>query len=896
MALDPADYKFFAAAPKPTVDPADRKFTPPFATVNNRQLSILDRLPDPAKVYLDPTYRIPVTDVMKMIGIAESGGRWDYNNPDPKSTASGQFQFLKASEKLVGEYLHSLGLIDLYDKNNQWIPIENRPPEEQEAFFRVFAYMPYGKIPGANPGLQNWQASSGRPGEDQYPHTWDTTLPDGQSKMDKLSAIYNSPSARESYDRLLNEYLTIDNHVPSDMTVIRTRYPQNQVTGPPVGNPFPQAVNSVAAAGNVINPQPVTTQQAAPFINRSNAFSSALPAMSQYNDSDTLEGQQRNQELARNAVFATGRFVRDNMLGIDDSKRLIEAAGRGDWGQVAKSALAMGWEIGTTLTFLTGFGLLGRGAQAALKAAWPVAGSRVGALAGNLSGLNDARALLNISRGATPSLQAGATTFTGLPIRAARSAQLAASNAASQIPPNVVSDINVVERTISPNLASDIGLASGRTQERIVVPASRDGRGVIDIPSYQIPGVGRVIIGADPVIQPEIAGQALLLPRSPLTIANVNPGTTEATLLRDSYLGAQRALQDAKYPDMTDLDMLVLLASKGDANARMIIESLADIGGRPTFAAPNPADFDGLFIVHNRAAIPFQTPDGSVLIRPTGDIRVGTQPVYQDVWDPEQFIKDQTNKLDNLYNTPRLWSDYVRRANRGRSPRPHMNLNAFHNGRQTIHFTLNSSVEDIANFGSWGNPYSVVAPLRSVIEANPGSLANLLRYDTYLVPAANKPLILPDATVITARPGSNRQALRSNLESQIAEEITRRGGAVFPSYNSTNTISGSVDSEIAELATRNGIRNGHHDGSPEFDFEMAVINAVYDRTARFFGVVSNSGVRGLRFDPSRRLLINSNHVNYSKSVSSNFMDRVLSGNFFSGGSPEINSIVYSGGV
>lgn len=79
--------------------------------------------------------------------------------------------------------------------------------------------------------------------------------------------------------------------------------------------------------------------------------------------------------------------------------------------------------------------------------------------------------------------------------------------------------------------------------------------------------------------------------------------------------------------------------------------------------------------------------------------------------------------------------------------------------RDTVHFALNKVVEANTRVFSGDNRYIVVVPLRDVLDANPGSLDNLLWGDTFFTPKPGEGLRLPSRSVkVLTNPDANEVA------------------------------------------------------------------------------------------------------------------------------------------
>jgi hypothetical protein len=415
--------------------------------------AVFKSLPKSVQGDIDPVTGLPWKWVANIVGIAESGGRWDFTHGPNK--ASGAFQFMPGTELKVAQFLG----LQTHNPDGTQIRMNERNPIEQEAMFRAL----WGSdvsIPGVKRGPSNWSASK-YPGKGgNYPHMWG-------ARLDRIAAA--PPEMREQVYR---EILANDQHARLfDDGPQRASLPASAAAGAPVAAPGGDRTMTQQREGAppFRQPAPVFTQQreARPF----NRF--AAPVFTQQREASPVSSggpfytEQRERSSLPTAPFATAApFLRrrrpedapydgvaersrmaerylgpgwqdryqesygdkvmsdeeirqaletmGSYVGVDDARNLVDAAGKGEWDRVAKSALAMTWEIGTTVAFLTGVGALGKGAQFALLRAWPVSRNAGTRLAGNLSGVNDVRALANIAAGRAPSAAvAGAGKFGG---------------------------------------------------------------------------------------------------------------------------------------------------------------------------------------------------------------------------------------------------------------------------------------------------------------------------------------------------------------------------------------------------------------------------------------------------------------------------------------------------
>jgi len=108
--------------------------------------------------------------------------------------------------------------------------------------------------------------------------------------------------------------------------------------------------------------------------------------------------------------------------------------------------------------------------------------------------------------------------------------------------------------------------------------------------------------------------------------------------------------------------------------------------------------------------------------------------------------------------------------------------------RNTLHFTLNHRVQGHMERSDSGGKNVIMAPLRDVLEANPGSLDNLYAVDTILTPAPGQGLIFPkDKTRVVSLDPS----LDSTAKDKMIEDALTESGARF-------TFAGGVESSAQQ--------------------------------------------------------------------------------------------------
>ncbi len=117
-----------------------------------------------------------------------------------------------------------------------------------------------------------------------------------------------------------------------------------------------------------------------------------------------------------------GRFIANELLGVDDFKRVAKYVKSGQYGKAAKSLGAGAFELGTSALTVTGVGAAAKGAQAAAKA------SAVAARAAKAS--KTAKAAASASR-ASKATKAKAVTKAAKASKTAKVSRAASKTAAS---------------------------------------------------------------------------------------------------------------------------------------------------------------------------------------------------------------------------------------------------------------------------------------------------------------------------------------------------------------------------------------------------------------------------------------------------------------------------------
>jgi hypothetical protein len=140
---------------------------------------------------------------------------------------------------------------------------------------------------------------------------------------------------------------------------------------------------------------------------------------------------------------------------------------------------------------------------------------------------------------------------------------------------------------------------------------------------------------------------------------------------------------------------------------------------------------DDLFVVHESSHDTQTDENGDIILRPASD--------YELLDEEGNPILDEEGRPFDLY-------------------------------RDTVHFAVNHVVAGHMMRASLKESNVIVVPLRSVIEANQGSLDTLYTVDTYFTPAPGKPLRLPGARVI-------KNTGQESIGKELSEIMKEMGGS-----------------------------------------------------------------------------------------------------------------------
>lgn len=267
--------------------------------------------------------------------------------------------------------------------------------------------------------------------------------------------------------------------------------------------------------------------------------------------------------------------------------------------------------------------------------------------------------------------------------------------------------------------------------------------------SYDVGRPQRISFGVEPQFNPEHL-QVTPMARNPFALSRTNPVSRQGEELADLYESATGAYQGP----VTDIDALMYWIGRGNPEAMETLSRIAARGPAPSTARPISSlgrEMDDIFLTHATRFRP-EMRGNDVFIRPMGD-----------------------------FNPDFPW-------------------------RHTVHFAGQHRVQPVVGMGrqhSWDDaPYTVIARINDILEANPRALNNLNIDDTFFTPRFNQPLRIPNARVIEG----DKFAAARGIE-DYAQSIGARN--VFEAENA-----------LQEFARRSGARYGMDFESPAWRYGM----------------------------------------------------------------------------
>lgn len=173
-------------------------------------------------------------------------------------------------------------------------------------------------------------------------------------------------------------------------------------------------------------------------------------------------------------------------------------------------------------------------------------------------------------------------------------------------------------------------------------------------------------------------------------------------------------------------------------------------------------------------------------------------------------------------------------------------------GRDTVHFSLNHVVsQNEGRIFSGDNRYIVIVPLRDALDANPGSLDNLLWGDTFLTPKPGRGLTLPRRSVkVLTNPDADQV---SKTLSQVAAAHNKSSGyKVLTAEEVGGHTSKGLSVRISYLADR-VIPNEYDEYVSEIGSARHVAHPMWNKQASFESVSTVAPVPQVLLSPNSRM-------------------------------------------
>jgi hypothetical protein len=387
--------------------------------------------------------------------------------------------------------------------------------------------------------------------------------------------------------------------------------------------------------------------------------------------------------------------------------------------------------------------------------------------------------------------------------------QLAQAQARQQTHFGTVSKepIDVIQSTEFPRLSSKY------VDEGGIPDPTAEIKQAVSFPVYEIGGQ-KIAFGNPDLgrFAPEFNAQDVqFVPLDPYQITGLPKTSVEgqnfATTMFDAHQGMQFESPGAK--NIGQVSALTYAASRGDNIAMQELQRLANVGKQAMEAArlaeserilsfhkdwsnpkfwdnkptvqvklgiakdgyteiKRPMGIDDMFLVHQTDYAPTFDANGNIILKPTGD--------YAPI-DPA---------------TGRPTIDKI-------SGKPVANYD-----RDNLHFTINHLVEGhMWRNSPTGKSYTIIVPLRDVLDANPGSLDNLYAIDTFLTPKPGEGLVIP------MRSGRVVQGVGEEVSNNVSQALQEVGKLhnQLPEYQTRQILGGShyantehIDDRIKQIA------------------------------------------------------------------------------------------------
>lgn len=359
-------------------------------------------------------------------------------------------------------------------------------------------------------------------------------------------------------------------------------------------------------------------------------------------------------------------------------------------------------------------------------------------------------------------------------------------------------------------------------------------REVPEVVVYEINGE-KVVFGVEERHQLDVS-DVKNIPLNPYDITGLERGTKEgdeiARIWAYAHIGSDTNDTGMPGSNSTEMSALLYAAVNGDEDARRELDRYAEEGKRKVDAARQELiDKTKLEAEKLRADQGFKErvramKHGILYRRKKRDT-----PDYMSIEDGEVDKLEITTKDLVLVRWSEFPPDYDEDGNVVLSPAG--DYVPF--DRETIHFTLNHSVEEHWGWQQRGTGYLIIIPLSDVLEDNgTESLGNLYGVDTYFTPKPGQKLKLRKGSVVV------REVPEGEDRKKITEEILEKDFATISVKGTPNFVDWpGFDDLVATVAADLGIPRGTlHSNRGHGNLER--INNGYDGENFFKGPLRNN--------------------------------------------------------
>ena len=354
------------------------------------------------------------------------------------------------------------------------------------------------------------------------------------------------------------------------------------------------------------------------------------------------------------------------------------------------------------------------------------------------------------------------------------------------------------EETLNLSKASGFASTSSRTNTKISEPFNptvisteasdaewgqfESSRTIVQAVVYDIDGE-KVVFGVEERHGLDTTG-IKVIPLNPYEITELDRDSEEGQEMALDWLYANlAAYEDADYNNRNDTEISALLysATKGDKESKKKFKEYAEKGREIAQQRRQEALDEESKRIDSRMSDPQVAWDVKYMQERLAYTRKKKKDGYVSAPSKEE-IDDAKITPDNLVLV--RWSEFPPEydADGNVILQPASEYVAV--DRQTMHFTLNHSVEEhmFWNDGD-GEGYLIMTTLGDVLEANgTESLDNLYGVDTYFTPKPGEGLKLPKSKVIKVSKGEDRKAITARVVEEEFDSFAVTGG---PHYTGT---------------------------------------------------------------------------------------------------------------